>query len=123
MVWACSARCWKERCRAQSAEAVGTIARRSLWPERSTYASPVRLLSVVIQRKYAQVCAGFDLPPPRRPLVSGKHGATRLGFVVLLKFYTRYGQFPRNRPELSGEVVEFVARQIEIPVSELESYN
>lgn len=32
--------------------------------------------------------------------VSGKRGATRLGFAVLLKFYTQYGRFPRSRAEL-----------------------
>ncbi len=56
-------------------------------------------------------------------LVSGKRGATRLGFAVLLKFYTQYGRFPRNRTELPGEAVEFVARQVQIPASELESYD
>ncbi len=27
-------------------------------------------------------------------LVAGKRGATRLGFALLLKFYTRHGRFP-----------------------------
>ncbi|GGO99123.1 putative transposase [Wenjunlia tyrosinilytica] len=56
-------------------------------------------------------------------LVSGKRGATRLGFAVLLKFYTQYGRFPRNRAELPGEAVEFVARQVQVSASELESYD
>jgi hypothetical protein len=56
-------------------------------------------------------------------LVSGKRGATRLGFAVLLKFYTQYGRFPRNRAELPGEAVEFVARQVQVPALELESYD
>ncbi|NSL42752.1 DUF4158 domain-containing protein [Streptomyces sp. 8P21H-1] len=46
-------------------------------------------------------------------------GATRLGFAVLLKFYTQYGRFPRGRVELAGEAVEFVARQVQVPASEL----
>ncbi|KOG31601.1 hypothetical protein ADK34_10380 [Streptomyces viridochromogenes] len=41
-----------------------------------------------------------------------KHGATRLGFAVLLKFYTQYGRFPRNRAELPGEAVEFPRRLV-----------
>ncbi|MFF7183565.1 DUF4158 domain-containing protein [Streptomyces sp. NPDC008121] len=49
-------------------------------------------------------------------LVSGKRGATRMGFAVLLKFYTQYGRFPRGRAELPGEAVEFVARQVQVPV-------
>ncbi|GAA0900696.1 MULTISPECIES: DUF4158 domain-containing protein [Streptomyces violaceusniger group] len=55
-------------------------------------------------------------------LVSGKRGATRLGFAVLLKFSTQYGRFPRGRFELPGEAVEFVARQVQVPASELDAY-
>ncbi|MER6314417.1 Tn3 family transposase [Streptomyces sp. NPDC001581] len=55
-------------------------------------------------------------------LVSGKRGATRLGFAVLLKFYTQHGRFPRGRAELPGETVEFVARQVQVPASELGFY-
>ena len=45
-------------------------------------------------------------------LVSGKRGATRLGFAVLLKFYTQYGRFPRGRFELPGEAGECIPRQV-----------
>ena len=41
-----------------------------------------------------------------RDLISGKRGATRLGFALVLKFYTRYGRFPRGPAELPDEVVE-----------------
>ncbi len=54
--------------------------------------------------------------------MSGKRGATRLGFAVLLKFYTQHGRFPRGRFELPGEAVEFVARQVQVPASELDAY-
>lgn len=54
--------------------------------------------------------------------MSGKRGATRLGFAVLLKFYTQYGRFPRGRFELSGEAVEFAVRQVQVPASELDVY-
>ncbi|WP_318212876.1 DUF4158 domain-containing protein [Streptomyces sp. SJL17-1] len=55
-------------------------------------------------------------------LVSGKRGATRLGFAVLLKFYTQHGRFPRGRFELPGEAVELVTRQVRVPASALEAY-
>ncbi len=55
-------------------------------------------------------------------LVTGKRGATRLGFAVIMKFYTRYGRFPRGRGELADEAVEFVARQVGVPAAELDSY-
>ncbi|MEV8417644.1 hypothetical protein AB0P45_29185 [Streptomyces niveus] len=35
-------------------------------------------------------------------LVSGKCGATRLGFAVLLKFYTQYGWFPWGSCRVGG---------------------
>ncbi|WP_432124494.1 DUF4158 domain-containing protein [Streptomyces sp. C10-9-1] len=65
----------------------------------------------------------WTLLKDEQALVSGKRGATRLGFAVLLKFYTQYGRFPRNRAELPGEAVEFVARQVQVPALELESYD
>jgi Domain of unknown function (DUF4158) len=55
-------------------------------------------------------------------LVAGKRGATRLGFALLLKFYTRKGRFPRGRGELPAEAVEFVARQVKVPPEELGWY-
>jgi hypothetical protein len=57
-----------------------------------------------------------------RGLIAGKRGATRLGFAILLKFYTRHGRFPRGRSELAGEVVEHVAKQVQVPASELGLY-
>ncbi|WP_250214369.1 DUF4158 domain-containing protein [Acrocarpospora catenulata] len=57
-----------------------------------------------------------------RDLIAGKRGATRLTFVILLKFYTRYGRFPRGRGELSDEAVEHVAKQVNVAASELASY-
>jgi hypothetical protein len=64
----------------------------------------------------------WTLLKDKQGLVSGKRGATRLGFAVLLKFYTQYGRFPLGRFELPGEVVEFVARQVQVPASELDAY-
>ena len=57
-----------------------------------------------------------------RELVAGKRDATRLGFVLLLKYYTQFGRFPRGRAELPAEVVEFVAGQVSVPAAELGFY-
>jgi Resolvase, N terminal domain/Domain of unknown function (DUF4158) len=54
-----------------------------------------------------------------RALVAGKRGATRLGFALLLKFYTCHGRFPNGPDELREEAVEFVARQIHVAPGEL----
>ncbi len=64
----------------------------------------------------------WTLLKDEQALVSGKRGATRLGFTVLLKFYTQHGRFPRGRFELPGEAEEFVARQVQVPASELDAY-
>ncbi|MFJ9845890.1 DUF4158 domain-containing protein [Kitasatospora sp. NPDC101155] len=55
-------------------------------------------------------------------LVAGKRGGTRVGFALLLKFYTRYGRFPRGRVDFPDEVVEFVARQMNVLAADFESY-
>ncbi len=55
--------------------------------------------------------------------MAGKHdGPTKLGFALLLKFYGRYGRFPRGRAELRDEVVEFVAAQVKVPEADLGLY-
>ncbi|MFI6662481.1 hypothetical protein ACIBL8_44040 [Streptomyces sp. NPDC050523] len=46
----------------------------------------------------------------------------QLGIVVILKFYTQYGRFPRGRFELPGEAAEVVARQVQVPALELDTY-
>lgn len=55
-------------------------------------------------------------------LVAGKRGATRLGFALLLKYYTWHGRFPRGPAEFADEVVDYVARQVKVPASELGLY-
>jgi hypothetical protein len=55
-------------------------------------------------------------------LIAGKRGATRLAFVILLKFYTRHGRFPRGRSELLDEAIDHVAKRVQVPASELGLY-
>lgn len=55
-------------------------------------------------------------------LVAGKRGATRLGFALLLRFYTERGRFPRGRSELPDAAVEYVARQVGVATAELAFY-
>lgn len=57
-----------------------------------------------------------------RDLIAGKRDATRLGFAILLKFYTQHGRFPRGRSELPDDVVEHVAKQVRVPASEFGFY-
>ncbi|MEZ7124756.1 Tn3 family transposase [Nonomuraea sp. AD125B] len=57
-----------------------------------------------------------------RDLIAEKRDATRLGFAILLKFYTQHGRFPRGRSELPDDVVEHVAKQVRVPASEFGFY-
>ena len=59
----------------------------------------------------------WTLLDDERELLAGKRDATRLGFALLLKFYTRHGRFPRGRAELPDEAVSFVARQVKVPAA------
>lgn len=54
--------------------------------------------------------------------VAGKRGPTRLGFSLLLKFYTRHGRFPRGRGELPDETVDYLAHQVGVAATELAFY-
>ncbi|WP_372491010.1 DUF4158 domain-containing protein [Actinomadura terrae] len=56
-------------------------------------------------------------------LVAGKRGGARLGLTLLLKYYTRYGRFPRGRAEFVDEMVDYVARQVKVPAVELGLYD
>jgi Domain of unknown function (DUF4158) len=55
-------------------------------------------------------------------LVAGKRGPTRLGFALLLRFYTERGRFPRGRGEFPDAAVEHGARQVGVPSAELAFY-
>ncbi len=57
-----------------------------------------------------------------RTLVDVKHGARKLAFALLLKFYTRHGRFPTGASELPGAAVEFVARQLRVAPTDIGSY-
>ena len=54
-----------------------------------------------------------------RALLAGKRGATALGFAVLLKHYSRHGQFPRGRSEVPDDVIVFVAGQLGVDAADL----
>jgi hypothetical protein len=57
-----------------------------------------------------------------RQLIAGKRGPTRLGFAVLLKFFTQHGRFPSGRSELPDQAIDFVARQVKVPASDIGFY-
>lgn len=56
-------------------------------------------------------------------LVAVKHGEGKLAFALLLRFYGRFGRFPRNRGELHPDAVEFMARAVKADPAELAGYD
>ncbi|GAA2636548.1 DUF4158 domain-containing protein [Actinomadura fulvescens] len=54
--------------------------------------------------------------------LSGRRGATKLGFALLLRFYALHGRFPTGRAELPDQAIAFVAGLVGVPASELRLY-
>ncbi|WP_406326612.1 DUF4158 domain-containing protein [Streptomyces sp. NBC_00203] len=46
----------------------------------------------------------------------------RLGFALLLQYYTRHGRFPRGRAGFPDELVGFVALQMKVPTADFGLY-
>jgi hypothetical protein len=55
-------------------------------------------------------------------LLATKRGATRLGFVLLLKFFDLEGRFPASAGELPQAAIDYVAALVGVPVAELGRY-
>jgi hypothetical protein len=64
----------------------------------------------------------WTLLPDELALMHGKASESRLGFALLLKFFTHAGRFPRGVSELPDEAVEYVARQLAVPAADLNRY-
>ena len=64
----------------------------------------------------------WTLLPDEQTLLKGKASANRLGFSLLLKFYTHAGRFPRGRSEIPNEAVDYLARQVGVPAGDLGFY-
>lgn len=56
----------------------------------------------------------WTLGPSHWELVGNKAGATRLGFVAMLKFYEMEGRFPEYAEEVPPVAVEYLAAQVKV---------
>jgi len=65
----------------------------------------------------------WTLSPDEVSLLSNKTGATRVGFAVLLRFFAGEGRFPRDKTEVVGQVVAYLARQAGVPAEEYLRYD
>ena len=54
--------------------------------------------------------------------LSGRRGATKLGFALLLRFYAVHGRFPSGRSEIPDQAVAHVARLVDVPAADLGFY-
>jgi hypothetical protein len=56
-------------------------------------------------------------------LVANKSGPTRLGFVLMLKFFELEGRFPQFVEEFPQAAVDYVAEVVKVPAEELAKYD
>ncbi|MGW4472489.1 DUF4158 domain-containing protein [Nonomuraea sp. NPDC004354] len=56
-------------------------------------------------------------------LVANKSGPTRLGFVLMLKFFELEGRFPEFLEEFPQAAVDYVADVVKVPAEELAKYD
>ena len=65
----------------------------------------------------------FTLDGGELALLRNKFGATRLGFVAMLKFLLWKGRFPRGGFELPGAALEHLGRQVQVAASDVSFYD
>ena len=65
----------------------------------------------------------WTILPGERKLIGNKHGSTRLGFAVLLKYFQHEGRFPRQPYELPVCIVEYIAQQVDVEPATWEEYD
>jgi Domain of unknown function (DUF4158) len=64
----------------------------------------------------------WTILPGEWPLIEHKHGATRLGFAVLFKFFQCAGAFPRAPQDVPRTVVDHIAQQVGVPADTWAQY-
>jgi hypothetical protein len=101
---------------------VSPLAIRGTFAGTPRYGQPQFPEGVVVRVDLDELVEHWTLLDDERELVAGKRGPTRLGFALILKFYSRHGRFPAGRSELPGEAVAFVAKQVKVPASDLGFY-
>jgi hypothetical protein len=62
----------------------------------------------VRRQRNDEVEEAWTLGPDEHALLSGKRGATRLGFAITLGFFARHGRFPAPE-EIHEDAIEHVA--------------
>lgn len=70
----------------------------------------------------AELAEHWGLDHDEKRLLVNKHGTTRLGFALLLKFFCQEGRFPASAREIPKAVVAYVAGQIGASPEDMAGY-
>jgi hypothetical protein len=65
----------------------------------------------------------WTILPKEQPWIGNTYGPTRLGFVVLVKFFQPEGRFPRQPAEVPRGIVEYLAQQVDVGPETWEQYD
>ncbi|SHK42077.1 Tn3 family transposase [Tepidibacter formicigenes] len=65
----------------------------------------------------------FTIMPNEMSLIGNKSGETRLGFIVLLKFFQFEARFPDSKHEIEKVIIEYIAKQIQVKSTLFERYD
>jgi hypothetical protein len=65
----------------------------------------------------------WTLLPEELALLNQKNDENRLGFAILLKFFEIYARFPENNQEISKNVVDYVAKLLDISPQKYSYYD
>jgi len=77
---------------------------------------------VVRERDQDELIDRWTVVGDELSLLAGKRGAPKLGFALMLRFYTEQGRFPRGRGEIPDAAIEYVARQVGVERTEIAFY-
>jgi hypothetical protein len=65
----------------------------------------------------------FTIMPNELSHMGNKTGVTRLGFAVLLKFFQLEARFPNSKNEIPKDVVNYIAKQLQLIGVPFEDYD
>ena len=65
----------------------------------------------------------FTIMPNELALLGNKTGETRLGFMILLKFFQHEARFPNSKSEIPKAFVDFISKQMQLKGLSFSNYN
>lgn len=65
----------------------------------------------------------FTIMPNEMATIGNKFSETKLGFIVLLKFFQVEAKFPNSKHEISKDIVQYIAKQVQVKAELFEKYD